>query len=91
MMGGGGGGGGGAFDSNKLIGMAMEQAEKMFDQGGGGSSSLKEKAMSGAAEYAMKMVVKVRSICLSTSLEREDLIFVLCPTAKNVCIHRRRR
>jgi len=62
MMGGGGGGGGGAFDSNKLIGMAMSQAETMFNASagasGGGSESLKQKAMNGAAEYAMKMVVK---------------------------------
>lgn len=57
MMSGGGGSGGGDMKS-KLIGMAMQNASKLFDQSGGGSSEAKQSAMNSAATYAMQLMMK---------------------------------
>ncbi|KAL1855599.1 hypothetical protein Plec18167_004062 [Paecilomyces lecythidis] len=56
--GGGSGLGGGGDEKSKLIGMAMAQASKAWDQQGGNASGDKQSAINSAAEMALKMYMK---------------------------------
>ncbi|OAX43042.1 hypothetical protein K503DRAFT_779515 [Rhizopogon vinicolor AM-OR11-026] len=59
MSGGGGGGGGSGGDmQSKLVGLAMQHAGQLFDQSGGGSGADKQSAMTSAATYVMKLMMK---------------------------------
>ncbi|RMJ25589.1 hypothetical protein PHISP_03558 [Aspergillus sp. HF37] len=55
-----GGGGGGGMDKNVMIGMAMSQAGKLWEEknGQGSVSGDKQSAVNSAAEAAMKMYIK---------------------------------
>jgi len=53
---GGGSSSGGGDMKTKLMGMAMAEAAKLFDQSGGASSGSKQDAVSGAAGTAMKLM-----------------------------------
>ncbi|KAJ5290930.1 hypothetical protein N7478_000181 [Penicillium angulare] len=56
-----GGSSDGGFDKNKLVGMAMAQASKLWDEKQGGGASMsgdKQSAVNNAAEMAMKMYMK---------------------------------
>ncbi|KAJ5719959.1 hypothetical protein N7493_006837 [Penicillium malachiteum] len=56
-----GGSSDGGFDKNKLIGMAMAQAGKLWDEKSSGGASMsgdKQSAINNAAEMAMKMYMK---------------------------------
>jgi len=55
-----GGGGGGGHDQNKLIGMAMAQAGKLWDQQNkhGSVATDKQSAVNSAAKMALKMYMK---------------------------------
>lgn len=59
FSGGGSEGSGGGMDKNKLIGMAMSQAGKLYDEkNGGGGGADKQSAVNSAAEMALKMYMK---------------------------------
>ncbi|GAD94252.1 hypothetical protein AFUA_8G05650 [Paecilomyces variotii No. 5] len=55
---GGSGLGGGGDEKSQLIGMAMAQASKLWDQQGGNASGDKQSAVNSAAEMALKMYLK---------------------------------
>ncbi|KAJ5591930.1 uncharacterized protein N7459_002299 [Penicillium hispanicum] len=59
--GGAGGGGDGGMDKNKLIGLAMAQAGKLWDEKAGSGANMvgdKQSAVNNAAETALKMFMK---------------------------------
>ena len=51
-------GGGGGGSQSQLIGLAMAEASKLFDQSGGASSGNKQDAVNGAAMTVMKLLVQ---------------------------------